>query len=584
MYNKGTIEISSGGSHLKFNRIKLTVYYVLFSAIIILLLEKSLRIFLDFASLDFYLEGFKVIIALYFILLFSEFKDRIINIGVAAIGIAFLLQFFLVFDLPRLVKPFLIFPCLIFLFGGLTLLLYGIYCLLQSNLKTSERLKTLALFDPLTLLPNRKYLFLECLYDDQKTCLNCKHPCEFHRCIFRSEEGAILFIDIDDFKLFNDYAGHNAGDRVLKLIAQRLKEMADTNDLVARLSGDEFVFVYNHQPHKDNIETFVQNLIHKMNEPLMIHGREVVIHCSVGISLFPKHGRDMETLIKKADIAMYESKRYGKNQYYIFEDEMENLFNQKFEQANELRVAVKNREFVVHYQKIANIHTGEVTSLEALVRWNHPKKGIIFPSEFIHLAEDIQVIDAIDQFVLETACSQINTWIKEKKKPYPISVNISPIFFMQHDFVSIIQSLLQKYHIDPSFLQLEITESVALRDLKRTKNILEHLKALRLTIHIDDFGKGYSSFNYIKEFPFDYIKIDKSFIDGIEQNEVDSALITLITDLSKTLNFRVISEGVETPNQLEFLKRIGCDEYQGYILNKPMPIEELNLSFEPLKE
>src|SRR5690606_13562654 len=149
--------------------------------------------------------------------------------------------------------------------------------------------------------------------------------------------------------------------------------------------------------------------------------------------------------------------------------------------------------------------------LEALVRWNHPKKGIIFPSEFIHLAEDIQVIDAIDQFVLETACSQINTWIKEKKKPYPISVNISPIFFMQHDFVSIIQSLLQKYHIDTSFLQLEITESVALRDLKRTKNILEHLKALGLTIHIDDFGKGYSSFNYIKEFPFDYIKIDKSF-------------------------------------------------------------------------
>ena len=479
-------------------------------------------------------------------------------------------------------KRLITIPCVILLIVGLTTLLYGIYHLLQMNVRTNQRLRKLALFDSLTHLPNRKFLFQECVYDEDKLCVNGHEPCEIKRNIFHSDKAAILFIDIDDFKLFNDYAGHTAGDRVLKVFAERLRTLAYKEDIVIRLSGDEFVIVYNCLPNKETIESFVKKITSKINEPILLNDRKIFIHCSIGIALYPKHGTDMEILLKKADIAMYESKRYGKNQYYIFEDKMEIIFNQKFELTHELRNAVNHKHFVVHYQKIANTQTGETTRLEALVRWNHPVKGLLPPSDFISLAEEILIIDEIDKFVLETVCQQIQRWQQENKKPYPISVNISPTFFMQLDFTKVVQRLINQYKIDPSYIQLEITETVALHDFERTKETLDKLKAIGVNIFIDNFGKDYSSFNYVKAFRFDTIKIDKSFINGIDQNTIDATLIKHITELAKTLNFTVISEGVETQKQLEFLKEIGCDEYQGYILNKPVPIEELHLTFEPL--
>jgi diguanylate cyclase len=568
-----------GGVLMKYLRKLKVISLAVFLTLLLVLLQIIFRNFHDISFLEFYTEGFKIIFILQFIIILSDFKIKRINIGSYLLLVAFSLRFMTILNTPY--EFVFSNPVLynFFLFAGAGFILYGFIDALVVHQSINDRLKYIALYDPLTNLPNRNFLLSSCPINDTLTCNICKKPCELNRSIDQNQRLAILFIDIDDFKLINDYSGHASGDRILKLFAKRLLSIVKERDIVSRISGDEFLIILRENTSLANIEIVSSKIIETINQPFLVRGREINISCSIGVSLYPDHGSDLDALIKKADITMYEAKRLGKNNYLFFHDQLEKNFDAKFISMLELKKAIRNEEFITYYQTKANTIDHTVTGLEALARWKHPTKGIINPNDFIPLAEEIGEMHKIDQIILKQACQQIQTWIIEKKKPYTISINVSPQFFMHRDFLKILDETLEHYHVHPTYISLEITENMALKQYKDTKKILYLLKKRQLKINIDDFGKGYSSFNYIKEFEFDYIKIDKSFIDGILINKVDPTLIETIIRLSHLIGFKVISEGVENAEQLEFLKQVGCHEFQGYILSKPLPIEEFDLRF-----
>lgn len=444
---------------------------------------------------------------------------------------------------------------------------------MTTNTGLRYEMKEITLHNPITQLPNLNYI-KSMLNSDTAGSIKEEDSLFFKSLIKDHAHVAGFYMNIDNFNILNDIYGTLKSDLVLKMIADRIKSIIHKDDLLIHLNADEFAVVI-YDVH--NYKTIANTLLKSIAEPFVIDEDEIRITCSIGICFYPSHGTTLQTLSKNLSIALSEAKKLGKNRYIVFNRALEAQFDKKYSLLMELKRAIDKNEFVLFYQPKALISDHSITSLEALVRWNHPIRGTISPNEFIPYAEEMGLMDHIDLIVLELACQQICQWINEGKSPMIISVNISPNLFITTKFITNVRQLIEKYAIDPQYLNIEVTETAALNDFEITRAVIQQLKDLNIKVSIDDFGKGYSSILYLKEFNFDFLKIDKVFIDGITNNRVDFEIMKMIMNLSKLLGFRVICEGVEHSDQLEILSQLGCHEYQGYLISKPLPIEQLQL-------
>ncbi|MEW8972047.1 MAG: EAL domain-containing protein [Mesobacillus sp.] len=435
---------------------------------------------------------------------------------------------------------------------------------LSEQAKSTELIKYMAFHDQLTGLRNRRALLdqLDSLVKNVEKQKN---------------EFALLFLDIDRFKYLNDTLGHLVGDQILKQVADRLIDIQKENCTVYRQGGDEFIIVLEKTSRNDAGE-FAQKVLLRFNESFYFNSQEYYITPSIGISLFPNDGKDAESLIKHADEALYSVKEKGKAHYQFYRSDMQSTGVNIIALEAHLRKAIERDELELYYQPQIHLVTNEISSFEALLRWNSKELGFISPGEFIPLAEDTGMIIPIGNWVIDQACRQINEWTEKAGKPIRIAINISPKQFMQLDLVRVIKSSIEKNHIDPSLLEIEITEG-AMQDTKETIPILKRLKELGIKISVDDFGTGYSSLSYLKQFPIDVLKIDQSFIRDIKYNGKDAAIITTIIHLGNSLGMEVIAEGVEEQCQVDFLLNADCEKAQGYFFARPLRAQEAEGKF-----
>jgi len=428
--------------------------------------------------------------------------------------------------------------------------------------ESKEKLKYQAFYDSLTGLLNRT-----ALSEQLKMFMNK---------INRSQEyGALLFIDLDNFKYINDSLGHNVGDAVLQTFALKMKNLLRKEDLVSRLGGDEFVILISQtalkKSHINEIALRVSNKIHQeMRKPIQIEDNKLHITLSLGIKVLEPNETDITTILKHADIAMYQSKNSGKNKTSFYDNLISKEVQQQLTLHNELKQALKENQFELYFQPITDTKTDKIVSAEALIRWNHPQKGLIFPDNFIEYAEKSDLIIEIGTWVIQEAFKLQ----KELQMLENININISSKQFSQPDFITTLLEAAQKYKLNPNFVKLELTESIALHNLKDAIQKMNTLKSHGFMLSMDDFGTGFSSLSYLKNLPFDYIKIDQSFIRNVLENESDQRLVKIIVEISKQFNFLVIAEGVETKAHVDFIKNSNCDYYQGYFVSKPLPLEQ----------
>jgi diguanylate cyclase (GGDEF)-like protein/PAS domain S-box-containing protein len=427
--------------------------------------------------------------------------------------------------------------------------------------KHEDEIQSLAFHDKLTGLPNRALL------EDR---LN--HTIQW--CKRSGQRGAVLFLDLDRFKTINDSLGHDAGDQVLREVANRLRSCLRDCDTVARLGGDEFIILLEGFDHPDNIHSVTHRLLLSLAQEIVLPEITLCITCSIGISLIPSDGETVEDLLKASDTAMYHGKGHGRNAYYFYRPEM-NIETRHFLQLeNALRKSVKNQEFFLQYQPLHNLRTQELLGFEALVRWRHPEMGVIDPDEFIPLAEETGLILLLGDWVLETACSQTRSWMDLHRSPLRMAVNLSGRQFWQSDLVETIARGLEKSRLPPERLELEITESMVMRDVDLAIAKMHELTAMGIRLSMDDFGTGYSSLAALKRFPIHTLKIDKSFIKDVTTNANDAAISSSIIALAHTMNLTVVAEGIETREQLDFLTEKGCEIGQGYFFSKPILASE----------
>jgi diguanylate cyclase len=384
--------------------------------------------------------------------------------------------------------------------------------------------------------------------------------------------GAVLFIDMDRFKLVNDLYGHHIGDLLLKTIAERLKTCIRSKDILSRIGGDEFAFMLINVNSSAAKEVCCR-IIEKLTKPFSIEGIEIFITPSIGVSCYPAEGDTVDSLLQQADNAMYAIKKAGKNGYQFY-SEIDDQTSKIAKMEVELRKGIKSKEFILHYQPQFDIQTGEVCGVESLIRWNSEEFGLISPAEFIPVAEETNLIIPIGEWVLRTACMQNKGWQIQGYPPICISVNISYCQFKQVDFIKMIQNVLFESGLDPQYLKLEITESLLLGNKKENIEKLEKLKKLGVKISLDDFGSGYSSLSYIRYLPIDELKVDKSFIRDVPSELKDGAIIRTIIDLANSLDVKVVCEGIEKVEQLEFLKQTNCHIIQGYYFSTPLECDE----------
>jgi diguanylate cyclase (GGDEF)-like protein/PAS domain S-box-containing protein len=380
----------------------------------------------------------------------------------------------------------------------------------------------------------------------------------------------VAFIDIDRFKFVNDSLGHNAGDALLQIIGARLRSVASDVDTVARLGGDEFVLILPGNGNKRDIETLIQLLIEEIAKPALIEGKEFFLTCSVGVAIYPSDSTDPCTLLSHADIAMFRAKQLGGNRFMFFESSMNEHTLKRLRLEGDLRKALDNNEFQLHYHPQVDLQTNEVVGVEALIRWRHPELGLISPINFISLAEETGLIIQIGKWVLHEACKQNKAWQNAGVGKFRVAVNLSAIEFAQSDFVQNVQTILTQTQLDPEFLELEMTESLVMRDVESAIMKLDELKALGVKVSVDDFGTGYSSLSYLTQFPIDVLKIDQSFVRNIANDEGNALLVASIISIAHNLHMRVIAEGVENPEQVTFLTSNDCDEIQGNYFSKPL--------------
>src|ERR1700733_2759805 len=425
-----------------------------------------------------------------------------------------------------------------------------------------ERIQFLAYSDALTGLPNRRLL------EDRLTQALATA---------RRQKGrvALLFLDLDTFKNINDSLGHSLGDLLLQEVAERLKTWGRKQDTVARVGGDEFLIVLTELKDITDAAVAAERLLDGIIGEYSIRGHSLNITCSLGISIFPEHGADAETLIKNADAAMYSVKENGRNNFRFFTEEMNAQVVERLTLENPLRQALAKGELFLMYQPQMDIATGRIVGLEALLRWQHPDLGLVPPDRFIRIAEKSGLILPIGEWVLRVACSQARKWQDEGLPAVTVAVNVSAVQFRQEGFCELIQRLLYETGLAPQYLELELTESLLLADADVTLSVLKELKSMGVRLAIDDFGTGYSSFSYLRQFRVSKLKIDRSFIRDVAVNPDDAAITTAIISMAKSLNLKVIAEGVENEAQMAFLRAHQCDEIQGYYFSKPLPLDEV---------
>ncbi|WP_245754899.1 putative bifunctional diguanylate cyclase/phosphodiesterase [Pelosinus propionicus] len=432
-----------------------------------------------------------------------------------------------------------------------------------SELKEKKKIiRRLAYYDILTNLPNRLYI---------QNMLSAKAVASQKG----ENEFAVVFIDLDDFKRINDAMGHAVGDDFLKMVTQRILSCLRNNDIIARIGGDEFILLL---PNLDKEETTlaIEKVINAIKEPWPYRESLYYLSASAGITFSPQNGQLFDDLIKTAAMALYEAKRQGKNRFDFFTETMQVRSIDRLQLEMDLHQAIyEHSGLVLHYQPQIS-YDGTIIGVEALVRWNHPTKGLLFPDAFIPLAEETGLIIPLGDWVILTACRQNMQWQKSGYPPVRISVNLSVKQFQNPHLLQNIQSILQKTDLPPHLLELEITETVAIRNAELTLSLLNSLRSIGVRLALDDFGVGYSSFMYLKSFPIDILKIDKSFIRDITLNQESQAIIQAILQVAKSLRFKVVAEGVETSEQLASLKKLDCPIMQGYLFSRPIPADKMD--------
>jgi diguanylate cyclase (GGDEF)-like protein len=385
---------------------------------------------------------------------------------------------------------------------------------------------------------------------------------------------AVLFIDLDRFKIINDTLGHDSGDELLKVVARRLSEAVRPGDTVARYGGDEFVIVLANVAHIDDVTRVVHKVLGRLSPAITIGGRELFVTPSVGITIYPFDDRTSDELLRNADSAMFDAKEQGGNTFRFYTAEMNARAERRLTLETGLRHALERGEFLLHYKPQVDIASGAILGAEALIRWQHPDWGLVAPAEFIPLAEETGLILPIGEWVLAEACTQARVWRDAGYADLRIAVNLSGRQLSQKNLVEVVAATLTRCAVARGMLELEITESLLMQDLERIAGTLEALVALGVTVSMDDFGTGYSSLSYLKRLPIDVLKIDQSFVHDISSDPDDASIVQAIIAMAHSLGIKVIAEGVETMEQLAFLRLHRCDSMQGYYFSQPLPPEQ----------
>jgi diguanylate cyclase len=415
----------------------------------------------------------------------------------------------------------------------------------------------LAQHDSLTGLPNRV------LFNDRlRQAISLA--------IRQEKQLAVMFVDLDEFKKINDSLGHGVGDKLLQSVAGRLVNCVRRTDTVSRLGGDEFMVLLSQVEREEDAALSARKILRALAAPHTVDNKNLDISVSIGVSTYPSDGPDAETLMNKADTAMYEAKKHGRNNYQFFRRDMQvRLADRQLLEAD-LRYALGRNEFLLHYQPKLNLQTGQIIGVEALIRWAHPQRGIVSPGQFVPIAEECGLILPIGRWVLLEACKQARAWSDSGLGIVPVAVNVSAAEFTDKDFISGVRAVLIATGVEPWNLELELTESVLMQDAESTVRTLGALKAMGVTLAIDDFGTGYSSFTYLRRFPVDALKLHQSFVHEITEHPEDATIVSAMINIGISLKQRVIAEGVETRAQLKFLQSHGCTEGQGYYFSRPI--------------
>jgi diguanylate cyclase (GGDEF)-like protein len=384
----------------------------------------------------------------------------------------------------------------------------------------------------------------------------------------------VMLIDLDRFKFVNDSMGHKAGDVLLMTVAARLRTALRETDTVARLSGDEFVAILTEHADERLSADIVQRVMDSVAQPVMLGNKEFFVTCSIGVAVYPTDGAPAEALIEHADIAMYRAKKLGRNNFQFYTPAMNEEAMERVRIEGALRNALERNEFVLHYQPQVDLATGAIVGMEALIRWRHPELGMVAPNRFISVAEETGLIVPIGAWVIRTACAQNKLWQEAGLGPLRVAVNLSARQFSSPNLVAELREVLDHTGLPPSLLEIELTESLFMSDVNLAVDLLHSMKALGVKLSIDDFGTGYSSLSYLSRFPIDVLKIDRSFVNDITRDANDAAIVDSIIALAHNLKLAVIAEGVETAEQLAYLREHGCDEMQGYFFSRPLPAQE----------
>lgn len=424
-----------------------------------------------------------------------------------------------------------------------------------------EKIHFQATHDVLTGLPNRQFIIEFISHQILKSKRN-------------KTKFAVVFFDLDRFKLINDSFGHNVGDDLLKQVALRLKKNTRESDLIGRLGGDEFLFIITDFTSTDALKNNTDKILEIFKNPFNVSNRKLVITPSIGVSVYPDNGASVDELISTADTTMYHAKEMGGAQIKYFDDKLQKENLEKAEKENELRQAIRNNELFLSYQPQLDLQTNKLVSVEALIRWRHKTKGVIAPIDFMPLVEELGLNAVITTWVLKTACEQNVAWQRMGLAKIKVAVNVATEEFKQANFVSLVKSVLEESGLKPEYLEIELTENIIVNDPDARNKIMQ-LKELGVSIAIDDFGAGYSSLNYLRNIPIDRLKIDKSFIDNIDIERGDEAIIQAIITMAKNLNLDILAEGVETKKQLDFLLAKNCNRIQGYYYSKPISTLEI---------
>jgi diguanylate cyclase (GGDEF)-like protein len=443
--------------------------------------------------------------------------------------------------------------------------------------EAEEQIRRLAYYDPLTGLPNR-LLFIE----------------QLERALAQAERHgrrlAVMFVDLDNFKRVNDTLGHRAGDELLCKASSRLAAALRAHDAlarqqsgdlasaaahnIARLGGDEFIVLLTDVRSPEHVAGVAQRVVNTLGEPIVVQGTEVFVGGSVGIASYPEDGTDIDTLLMNADTAMYRAKAAGRGGFQLYDRSMNARALDRLHMETRLRRALERDEFVLHYQPRVDVVSGRIVGAEALIRWQHPERGLLLPAEFIPLVEDAGLVIPIGEWAIQTVCRQIAVWSAVGLNPVPIAVNLASTHLRERELPARVALALGEHGVPSSLLEIEVTESLLLTDPELSVGIAQELAAMGVTLSIDDFGTGYSSMGYLKKLPIGALKIDRSFVRDLETDPDDAAIVSAIVALAHSLKLKVVAEGVETPAQLAFLQSVRCDEYQGFLTSRAVSVGE----------